>query len=305
MGGLLRSRVPELSGVVTVADLATGTTQAPSIRAAADSPALIQYTSGSTGNPKGVLLTHRNLLANVRAIGQALSIKGTDVGVSWLPLYHDMGLIGCWMVPLYFGVPNTILSPLTFLSRPERWLWAIHAHRATISPAPNFGYELTVRKIQDEALEGLDLSCWRAALNGAEPVSPETIDWFCLRFGPYGFRREAMMPVYGLAESAVALAIPPIHRGPRLEVVEREPFEREGRALSAEPSSHNPHRFVSAGRPVKDHEVRIVDDEGMPVPERVEGTLEFRGPSTMQGYYRNEEATRSISRPGGWLSSGD
>ncbi len=305
VGGLLRSRVPELGGVVTVADLATGTTPAPSIRAAADSPALIQYTSGSTGNPKGVLLTHHNLLANVRAIGQALSIQGTDVGVSWLPLYHDMGLIGCWMVPLYFGVPNTILSPLTFLSRPERWLWAIHAHRATISPAPNFGYELAVRKVRDEALEGLDLSCWRAALNGAEPVSPETIDRFCRRFGPYGFRREAMMPVYGLAESTVALAIPPLHRGPRLEHVEREPFERQGRALSAEPSSHNPHRFVSSGRPVKDHEVRIVDDEGMPVPERVEGTLEFRGPSTMQGYYRNEEATRSISRPGGWLSSGD
>jgi non-ribosomal peptide synthetase component F len=134
VGGLLRSRVPELNGVVTVADLSTGTAPAPSIRAAADSPALIQYTSGSTGNPKGVLLTHHNLLANVRAIGQALSIQGTDVGVSWLPLYHDMGLIGCWMVPLYFGVPITILSPLTFLSRPERWLWAIHAHRATISP---------------------------------------------------------------------------------------------------------------------------------------------------------------------------
>jgi 1-acyl-sn-glycerol-3-phosphate acyltransferase len=114
-----------------------------------------------------------------------------------------------------------------------------------------------------------------------------------------------MMPVYGLAESTVALAVPPIHRGPRVEHVEREPFEKEGQALSAEPTSHNPHRFVSAGRPVQDHEVRIVDDEGKPVAERVEGTLEFRGPSTMQGYYRNEEATRTISRAGGWLSSGD
>jgi 1-acyl-sn-glycerol-3-phosphate acyltransferase len=305
VGRMLRSRVPKLRGVVTVGDLSAEPISAPPIRAAADSPALIQYTSGSTGNPKGVLLSHHNLIANVRAIGQALSIQGDDVGVSWLPLYHDMGLIGCWMAPLYFGVPITILSPLSFLSRPERWLWAIHTHRATISPAPNFGYELSVRKIRDEALEGLDLSCWRAALNGAEPVSPETIDRFCLRFGPYGFRREAMMPVYGMAESTVALAIPPIDRGPRLEQVEREPFERDGLALSAEPNAESPHRFVSAGRPVKDHEVRIVDSEGKPVAERIEGTLEFRGPSAMQGYYRDEEATRSVSRPGDWWSSGD
>ena len=138
--------------------------------------ALIQYTSGSTGDPKGVVLTQGNVMANIRAIGAGLKVQSTDKAVSWLPLYHDMGLIGSWLAALYFGVPIAILSPLAFLSRPERWLWAIHHHRATISPAPNFAYELCARRIDERAIEGLDLSCWRAALNGAEPVSPDTLE---------------------------------------------------------------------------------------------------------------------------------
>ena len=128
-----------------------------------------------------------------------------------------MGLIGSWLMCLHNGVPLTLMPPTAFLARPERWLWAIHERRATLSPAPNFAYELCVRKIPDQALEGLDLSSWRAALNGAEPVSPETIDRFVERFARYGFRREAMMPVYGLAESAVGLCVPPPGRGPRID----------------------------------------------------------------------------------------
>src|SRR6202035_1468104 len=136
--------------------------------------ALLQYTSGSTGDPKGVTLTHANLIANMRAIGTATQMGANDVGVSWLPLYHDMGLIGAWLTLLHFGVPLTVMSPLAFLTRPERWLWAFHKHRGTIAAAPNFAYELCVRKIDAKDIEGLDLSSWRAALNGAEPVNPET-----------------------------------------------------------------------------------------------------------------------------------
>ena len=150
--------------------------------ARAEDIALIQYTSGSTGDPKGVVLTQGNVMANIRAIGAGLQVQPTDKAVSWLPLYHDMGLIGSWLAALYFGVPIAILSPLAFLSRPERWLWAIHHHRATISPAPNFAYELCARRIDERAIEGLDLSCWRAALNGAEPVSPDTLSRFTERF---------------------------------------------------------------------------------------------------------------------------
>src|SRR5207302_341711 len=148
---------------------------------------LLQYTSGSTGDPKGVMLTHANLLANIRAIGEAVQLGPDDVGISWLPLYHDMGLIGAWLTPLYFGAPLAVMSPLAFLTRPERWLQAFHKHRGTIAAAPNFAYELCVRKIADKDIKGVDLSSWRAALNGAEPVNPETLERFRERFAGYGF----------------------------------------------------------------------------------------------------------------------
>ena len=152
--------------------------------------AFLQYTSGSTGDPKGVTLTHANLLANIRSIVEGLGVGPSDVAVSWLPLYHDMGLIGAWFMPLFSGNPVVIMSPLAFLSRPERWLRAIQRHRGTMSPAPNFAYELCARKIADKDLEGLDLSSWRAALNGAEPVQPATLERFATasppRFPPRG-----------------------------------------------------------------------------------------------------------------------
>jgi acyl-CoA synthetase (AMP-forming)/AMP-acid ligase II/acyl carrier protein len=305
VGHLLRARAPSLRRVTTVEELRSGAASAPAVHVVPEAPALIQYTSGSTGDPKGVLLGHRNLLANIRAIGKALDIKPADVGVSWLPLYHDMGLIGCWLAPLFFGFPMTIMSPLSFLSRPERWLWTIHTRRATLSPAPNFGYELCVRKIREEVLEGLDLSCWRGALNGAEPVSAETMDRFSQRFSPYGFRPEAMMPVYGLAESSLALTIPPLGRGPRVERIAREPFETRGRAFPATAEEKTPFRFVSAGHPLPGHQIRIVDEHGEELPEGVEGELHFRGPSTMNGYFRNPGATESVSRAEGWVDSGD
>ncbi len=279
--------------------------------------ALIQYTSGSTGDPKGVVLSHSDLLTNIRASGAAMEVCRTDVGVSWLPLYHDMGLIASWLLCLCYGVPIAILSPLAFLRRPERWLWAIHHHRGTLSPGPNFAYELCAGKISDEALEGLDLSCWRNAFNGAEPVSPDTIDHFAERFAPYGFRREAMMPVYGLAESTVGLCLPPVGRGPLVDVIRRDRFENDGIAepvLSGSPttgsqtegarSSASPLRFVSVGRAIKGHEVKIVDGQGQPVGERRQGQLLFRGPSTTSGYFRNPQAT-AASLHDGWWDSGD
>jgi fatty-acyl-CoA synthase len=304
VAGLLRSRVPSLDEVTTPARLAlAGETPSPAdLRA--ESPALIQYTSGSTGEPKGVLLTHANLLANIRGIGRALAIGPEDVGVSWLPLYHDMGLIGTWLGALYFGVPVAILSPLAFLARPARWLHAIHAHRGTISPAPNFAFDLCVRKVRDDEIAGLDLRCWRLALNGAEPVSPETIERFTRRFAPYGFRPEAMCPVYGLAESSVALTIPPLARPPRIDAVDREAFSRTRQARPAAPGDATALRFVSCGRPLPEHEIRVVDAAGHALGERVEGRIELRGPSVTSGYFRNPELTRAALRDG-WMDSGD
>ena len=302
---VLRPRVRSLRRVATPDELAERGQPWASAEGAGADPAFIQYTSGSTGQPKGVLLTHENLLANIRAIAFGLGATPIDVGVSWLPLYHDMGLIGSWLFCLHQGLPLALQSPLSFLARPERWLWAIHERRATLSAAPNFAYELCVRKIADSAIEGLDLSSWRCALNGAEPVNPETVDRFVARFSPYGFRREAMMPVYGLAENSVALCFPPPGRGPKLDRIERARFEREGRAVPAAEDDAGALRLLSVGAPLPEHEVRIVDDAGEERPDRTLGRLVFRGPSMTAGYFGKLEATAARTTPIGFLDSGD
>ena len=274
--------------------------------------ALLQYTSGSTGDPKGVMLTHRNLLANIRAVGEALQLVPSDVGVSWLPLYHDMGLIGAWLTLLHFGIPLAVMSPLAFLTRPERWLQAFHKHRGTLTAAPNFAYELCVRKIADKDIRGVDLSSLRAVLNGAEPVDPGTLERFANRFASHGFRREAQLPVYGLAEAALAVTVPPLGRGPLVDRVERERFTSKGQAVPCEPGDSTAIAFVSSGRPLPRHDVRIVDDAGKDVPDRTEGFLWFQGPSATSGYYRNAAATEALLPLGpatgegyAWVNSGD
>jgi len=306
---LLKPGIPSLRGVVTVPELAAekgGRQDVPAAKASrGDRIALIQYTSGSTGDPKGVVLSHSNLLANIRAIGGGLNLQRGDFGVSWLPLYHDMGLIGSWLTALCFGVPTAILSPLSFLSRPERWLWAIHEHRGTVSAAPNFAYELCARKIDEQALEGLDLSCWRVALNGAEPISPDTLERFARRFEPYGFHAEAFLPVYGLAESSVALTFPALGRKPRIDRIGRERFESSGAALLCSESAVSPLHFVSEGKALPGHEVRVVDEASHEAGERVQGHIQFRGPSTMQGYFKNPAATAAVMRDDGWVDTGD
>jgi 1-acyl-sn-glycerol-3-phosphate acyltransferase len=323
---LLKPRVRSLSAVVDAEKLIDAADKAPPpapgalpahlsgnrSRKASDI-ALLQYTSGSTGDPKGVVLTHANLLANMRAIGEAVELGAGDVGVSWLPLYHDMGLIGAWLTLLHYGVPLTVMSPLAFLTRPERWLWAFHKHRGTIAAAPNFAYELCVRKIADKDIEGLDLSSWRAALNGAEPVNPETLERFAARFARYGFRREAQLPVYGLAEATLAVTVPPLHRGPLVDRVERESFTAHGHAVPATTGDAAVISFVSSGRVLSGHDGRIVDENGKEVADRTEGYLWFRGPSATSGYYRNTAATQTLFPAGeaasdgefAWVNSGD
>lgn len=266
----------------------------------------IQYTSGSTGNPKGVALTHANVLANIRGIGWSVQAKPTDTVVSWLPLYHDMGLIGSWLFSLFHGLPITVLSPLDFLMRPERWLWAMSDSKGTLCPAPNFAFELCVRKISDQAMEGVDLSPWRVAINAGEPVLPATLAKFADRFRDWGFDARAFMPYYGLAESSVALTYPPLWRGPLVDRIERTAFEADGKAIPTR-STESPGflEFVGNGRALPEHEVRVIDDDGNAVPERTRGRIVFRGPSRTNGYFRNAQATSEVLDADGWLDSGD
>ncbi len=303
LGHLLRSNVDSLRDVVVPESL-TGAISGALPRSRSVDLALVQYTSGSTGQPKGVALTHANLLANIRAMGQATAVSGADTFVSWLPLYHDMGLIGAWLGCLYFGIPLVVMAPQMFLTRPSRWLWAIHANHGTISAGPNFAYELCLSKIGDAELEGLDLSSWRLAFNGAEPVSPTTIERFMKRFAAYGLRHDAIAPVYGLAESAVGLAFPPLWRGPLIDRIDRDTFMRSGRADPAQPDDRDALRFVACGQPLPGHEIRIVDTTGHEVGDRREGRIEFRGPSATAGYFRNADATRSLFHDD-WLDTGD
>jgi 1-acyl-sn-glycerol-3-phosphate acyltransferase len=301
---LLKSRAQALQHLLTVDELSEASEPYQGASLKGEDIAFIQYTSGSTGHPKGVVLTHANLLANMRVIGDAFHIDDTDVTVSWLPLYHDMGLIGTCMCTLYYAVPLVLMSPLDFISHPERWLWAIHRYRCTMSAAPNFAYEYCLRKLSDDDIAGLDLSSWRIACNGAEPVSPDTMERFCERFAPYGFRREAMKPVYGLAECSLAVSFPPLGRAPVVDAIDRGAFMHSGRAEPAPPGDTNVLRFVACGRPLPGHEVRIVDGAGRELPERHEGHLQFRGPSATSGYFRNPDATRHLFH-GDWLDSGD
>ncbi len=312
---LFQARIDSLRAILTPDELAAA-------HGACDTPpllpediAFLQYTSGSTGNPKGVVLSHSNLLANMRASGRALKADAGDVFVSWLPLYHDMGLIGAWFGTLYHATRLVIMSPLLFLARPQRWLWAMHRYGGTLSAAPNFAYELCVRRIEDRDIEGLNLGAWRAALNGAEPVNPSTLRRFCERFASYGFRREAMAPVYGLAEATLALAMPPLGRGPLIDRIERQAFMDRGVAIETRDGAAdsmlsdsvlpgNLLEFTACGQPLPAHEVRIVDENGQELPERREGLLQFRGPSATAGYYRNPAATGELIRSG-WVTPGD
>ena len=301
---LLKSRVPELQHIVSTSDLAkSDEISMPPVISSGDI-AFLQYTSGSTGNPKGVVLTHANLLANIRAMGDAVQADSKDVFISWLPLYHDMGLIGAWLGSLYFAMLFVVMSPLSFLARPERWLWAIHHYRGTLSASPNFGYEYCIRRLKDDDIEALDLSSWRAAFNGAEAVSPKTLSSFSQRFKDFGFNERALMPVYGLAESTVGLTFPPLQRGPVIDCIERDTFMQTGVANTTQEDNQHALRFVSSGLPLANHQIRVIDPAGHELPERHEGHLEFQGPSSTSGYYRETEKTRSLF-DGEWLDTGD
>ncbi len=300
---LLRLQVQSINSVTTASELKT-TSTIDVRRAKATDIAFLQYTSGSTGVPKGVTLTHSNLLANIRAMGKVVGATSKDVFVSWLPVYHDMGLIGAWLGSLYHAMPLVIMSPLLFLTKPQRWLQAIHRYKGTLSPAPNFAYELCVARVKESDLEGLDLSSWRLSWNGAEPVSPQSIKNFTDKYSKYGFRPETMSPVYGLAESSVGLTFPVKVRLPRIEYFQRESLSHFGRAVITDKNTDNAIPIIGLGFPLPGHQIRIVDELGKELPEGEEGELEFKGPSATQGYYRNPEKTQILYHDD-WLVTGD
>jgi acyl carrier protein len=302
---LLRAQVESLQLVLVPADLdkSPGENFAP-VHGNPGDMGFLQYTSGSTGSPKGVVLSHANLMANVRAMGMAVNTSAQDVFVSWLPLYHDLGLIGANFASLVLGFPTVLMSPLAFLSRPVSWMRAIHRHRGTLSGGPNFSFELCLRRIADEDMEGIDLSSWRFAFNAAEPVSPDTIVEFEKRFARWGLRRNCLSPSYGLAESSVGVAITVPGTPWIADRLDRERFTRSGEAVEASADDASPLIVIGCGTPIPGHDIRVVDAAGFELSDRQEGLLQFRGPSSTSGYYRNPAATKSLFA-GDWVNTGD
>ena len=253
--------------------------------------AFLQYTSGSTGTPKGVMLSHENLLHNSLRIMQAFEITRSQAGVFWLPSFHDMGLIGGILVPLYGAKFNVLMSPVAFLQKPLRWLQAISKYRATISGGPNFAYELCVRKTTPEQRAALDLSSWTLAFNGAEPVRAETIDAFCEAFAPSGFRREAFFPCYGLAESTLMVTGGMKFEPPVIRSFDASSIET-GAAVARPANAPAVRRLVGSGHELDGQDVLIVDPqscEALP-PGRV-GEIWVSGPSVAQGYWNRADAS--------------
>ena len=301
---VLQVHAGSLRHVATVAEVLDADGAPPAHRAAPGDTAFLQYTSGSTGRPKGVVLSHANLLANLRAMGAAARVSSADTFVSWLPLYHDMGLIGACLGSMLFAYPLVLMSPLAFLSRPARWLRRIQQHRGTLTSAPNFAYELCLTKLSDGELEGLDLGSLRLSFNGAEAVSADTIERFCERFARYGFRREAMTPVYGLAECCLGTSFPPLGRGALVERVDRAHFQSHGVARLARDDDPLPLRLVACGRALAGHAIRVIDERGRELGDRVQGMVQFTGPSATSGYFENPEETAKLI-DGDWRNTGD
>lgn len=271
-----------------------------------DDTAMIQFTSGSTGVQKGVVLSHANLLANIRAIGVGAQFNADDICSTWLPLFHDMGLIGHFLAAIVWGMPLVIMPPQYFIRHPSAWLRMITDYRGTCCAAPNFAYSLCVKKVSGKALEGIDLSSWRIAFCGAEPIDARTVKAFIEKFQPYGFEGGAFFPVYGMAENSLAITFPPPGRPPRFDVIDRQTFEQTGHAEPAPEEDDTALVCVSVGSALPWHAVRVMDLEtGQPCEEARLGEIELRGPSRMQGYYKNEEATRAVVRDDGWLRTGD
>jgi fatty-acyl-CoA synthase len=272
--------------------------------------AYLQYTSGSTRFPRGVMITQKAVLSNLFAILKyGIQIRPGDRAVSWLPYFHDMGLVGLVLAPMATQMTVDYLNTRDFAMRPRLWLTLMSQNRGTLSFSPTFGYELAARRVREKEVANFDLSAWRIAGVGAEPIRTESLERFADLLAPSGFDRRSFVPCYGMAECALAVSFSPLGQGLDVDQVDRDALAEEQKALPLHPNRGNGtasvNTFTNCGAPLPGFDVEIRDDQGQVLPERDCGTLFVRGPSVMSGYFGDLKATREVLSPDGWLNTGD
>jgi len=265
----------------------------------------IQFSSGSTSEPKGVVLTHANILANSRGVSEAAGFTENDVSLSWMPLTHDMGLIGFHLFMFANRIQTHLMPTELFIRRPLLWLQFAARHRATITCSPNFGYKHYLKVLGDRSIDGLDLSSVRLIFNGAEPISVDLCEEFLARMEPAKLSRTAMFPVYGLAEASLAMTFPPVGRAYRAASFKRESLGTGSRAEVVAKTDKDAVELMSVGRPIPYAEVRVAGDDDAPLPDGVVGNIYIRGENVTKGYFENPEANAAALTADGWLRTGD
>lgn len=289
---------------VTALELDTAETGTPHA-ATGDDIGFIQYSSGSTSEPKGIVLTHRNLVSTVHSMRRRLEFTADDVALSWMPLTHDMGLIGYHLTMLASGMNHAIMDTALFVRRPLLWMSKTDELRATQIASPNFGYKHYLKAFRRKQPNELDLSCIRLLLNGAEPISVELCEEFITALEPFGFPRQAMLPVYGLAEATLGVTFSPLHRDYEHIVVRRHSLRIGDRCETTDTTDDDAVKFVKLGYAIDGCEYRIVDDGDTEVPEGVVGNIHIRGENVTTGVYLDPERTAEVFAAGGWLRTGD
>jgi acyl-CoA synthetase (AMP-forming)/AMP-acid ligase II len=265
---------------------------------------LIQFSSGSTGDPKGIILTHRNILVNVADIIQGIELKNSDISVNWMPLYHDMGLFGFQITPVFVGMTHYLINPVDFVKNPFLWLDFLSEKKCTITASPNFGQMLVNRYFARKASKKWDISSIRVLFNGAEPISVPVMEEFLECLKPFGLRPEAMFPAYGMAEATLAVTFGPLMRGAEVVSFLREPLLKQGHAVPAGSSGPGTMDLVNLGKPIGNTELRITDENGQAVGNETIGEIRVKGDNVSAGYLNNPEETgRSFRRE--WLCTGD
>jgi len=295
--------IPE-SNLIDFSDLSAGCGMPDIPEMKPDDLALIQCSSGSTADPKGIRLTHRNILANIRDIIEGIGLTQQDISVSWMPLYHDMGLIGFHITPTMVGCQHYFIDPADFVKNPSLWLDTLSSQRGTITGCPNFGQTLVNRYVRRKKNPQWDLSSLRVLFNGAEPISAGTMREFLSALSPFGLLPASMCPAYGLAEATLAVTFAPLEKEAEVLRFQRTPLIREGKAIVAEPEDEQVVELVNLGHPLTHCALRVTGEDGVEIREGSVGSVQVQGDHVSSGYYGNAEATRQTF-PDGWLHTGD